>query len=104
MTNILDLKGRVALVTGAGQGVGRQAALHLASNGAGAVVVNDFHLERAQAVVEEVRAIGGSAIAVQADVTSLASVEEMFTKAQEAFGCVDVLVNNAGNAGPTRDV
>jgi 2-hydroxycyclohexanecarboxyl-CoA dehydrogenase len=104
MTNVLDLKGRVALVTGAGQGVGRQAALHLASNGAGGVVVNDFHLERALAVAEEVRAMGGSATAVQADVTSLESVEQMFAKAQEAFGPVDVLINNAGNAGPTRDV
>src|SRR5215475_6881605 len=86
MTNILDLKGRIALVTGAGQGVGRQAALHLASNGAGGVVVNDFHLDRALAVVDEVRAIGGNATAIQADVTSLDSVEEMFAKAQEAFG------------------
>ena len=81
MPNILDLKKRVALVTGAGQGVGRQVALHLASNGAGGVVVNDFHLDRALAVVEE-----------------------MFAKAREAFGPVDVLVNNAGNAGPTQDV
>jgi 2-hydroxycyclohexanecarboxyl-CoA dehydrogenase len=104
MTDILDLKGRVALVTGAGQGVGRQAALHLASNGAGGVVVNDFHLDRALAVAEEVRAVGGSAIAVQADVTSLESVEEMFAKAQEALGPVDLLVNNAGNAGPTQNV
>ena len=89
MTNMLDLKGRVALVTGAGQGVGRQAALHLASNGAGGVVVNDFHLDRALAVAEEIRAIGSAATAVQADVTSLESVEDMFEKAQEAFGPVD---------------
>jgi 2-hydroxycyclohexanecarboxyl-CoA dehydrogenase len=104
MTNILDLKGRIVLVTGAGQGVGRQAALHLASNGAGGVVINDFHLDRALAVVEEVRATGVAAVAVQADVTSLESVEEMFAKAQESFGPVDVLVNNAGNAGPTQNV
>ena len=73
MPNILDLKKRVALVTGAGQGVGKQVALHLASNGAGGVVVNDFHLDRALAVVEEIRGSGGSATAVQADVTLLKS-------------------------------
>ena len=104
MPNILDLKKRVALVTGAGQGVGKQVALHLASNGAGGVVVNDFHLDRALAVVEEIRGSGGSATAVQADVTLLDSVEEMFAKAREAFGPVDVLVNDAGNAEPTQDV
>ena len=104
MTNILDLKGRVALVTGAGQGVGRQTALHLAANGAGAVIVNDFHLDRAQNVADEIRAAGSVATAIRADVTSLESVEAMFSKAQEIHGPIDILVNNAGNAGPTQDV
>jgi 3-oxoacyl-[acyl-carrier protein] reductase len=104
MANILDLKGRVALVTGAGQGVGRQTALHLAANGAGAVIVNDFHLDRAQNVADEIRAAGSVATAIRADVTSLESVEAMFSKAQEIHGPIDILVNNAGNAGPTQDV
>ena len=51
MKHILDLKGRTALVTGGGQGVGRQVALYLAQFGAGAVVINDFHADRAEAVV-----------------------------------------------------
>ena len=54
MTDILDLAGRVALVTGAGQGVGRQVALHLAAHNAGGVVVNDYVLDRAKAVAEEI--------------------------------------------------
>ena len=91
MSDILDLGGRVAFVTGAGQGVGRQIALHLAAHNAGGVAVNDFVLERAEKVVEEIRAAGGKALAVQADVA----------KTEEAFGKVGVLVNNAGNAGAT---
>lgn len=62
MSDILDLKGRIALVTGAGQNVGRQIALHLAEHGAGGVVVNDFFAERAEAVAAEIRAAGFKAI------------------------------------------
>ncbi len=100
MADILDLAGRVALVTGAGQGVGRQVALHLASHNAGGVIVNDFVLDRAKAVEEEIKSAGGKALAVQADVTDLAAVKEMVAKGEKEFGePVGVLVNNAGNAG-----
>jgi len=99
MSDILDLGGRVALVTGGGQGVGRQIALHLGAHNAGAVVVNDYVLERAEAVAEEVRAAGGKAIALQADVSDNASVKAMVAKAQADLGPIGVLVNNAGNAG-----
>jgi 3-oxoacyl-[acyl-carrier protein] reductase len=102
MTDILDLSGRVALVTGAGQGVGRQIALHLGgAKGSGGVAVNDYVLERAEAVAEEVRAAGGKAIAVQADVSSQQSVQAMVDKASAELGPIGVLVNNAGNAGAT---
>jgi 3-oxoacyl-[acyl-carrier protein] reductase len=100
MSDILDLAGRVALVTGAGQGVGRQVALHLASHNAGGVIVNDFVLDRAKAVEDEIKKAGGKALAVQADVTDLAAVKEMVAKGEKEFGSpVGVLVNNAGNAG-----
>ncbi len=98
--NILDLGGRVGLVTGAGQGVGRAVALRFAENNAAGVVVNDFRLERAEAVAAEVEKLGVNALPVQCDVTSFASVSEMFEKARAKFGKVDILVNNAGNAGP----
>jgi 2-hydroxycyclohexanecarboxyl-CoA dehydrogenase len=97
--DIVDLNGRVALITGAGQGIGRQIALHFAEHNAGGIVVNDFILERAQEVVKEVEALGGQAIAVQADVTSLDSVKAMVAKGTEAYGKIDILINNAGSAG-----
>ena len=61
-TNILDLKGRIGLVTGAGQGVGRSVALRFAENNAGGVVVNDFRMERAEAVAAEVEKLGVKAL------------------------------------------
>ncbi len=68
MESILDLTGKIALVTGGGQGVGRATAMLLAQAGA-SVVVNDFHADRAQAVAEEIEALGGVAMAQQADIT-----------------------------------
>ena len=103
MSDILDLNGKVTLITGAGQGVGRQIALHFAAHNAAGIVVNDYFLDRAEQVAREINAAGGKAIAVQADVTDLGSVKAMVGKAEQAFGPVDVLVNNAGNAGATPD-
>jgi 3-oxoacyl-[acyl-carrier protein] reductase len=99
MKDILDLNGRVALVTGAGQNVGREIALYLGAHNAGGVVVNDYVLERAQAVANEIKEDGGKAIAIQGDVTDHAGVRAMVAKATEAFGKIDILVNNAGNGG-----
>ncbi|WP_420966314.1 SDR family NAD(P)-dependent oxidoreductase [Bradyrhizobium sp. B120] len=103
MSDILDLNGKVTLITGAGQGVGRQIALHFAAHNAAGIVVNDYFLDRAEQVAREINAAGGKAIAVQADVTDLASVKAMVGKAEQAFGPIDVLINNAGNAGATPD-
>jgi NAD(P)-dependent dehydrogenase (short-subunit alcohol dehydrogenase family) len=103
----LDFKGRVAIVTGAGGGLGRQHALALAARGA-RVLVNDLGgavngelaagaaTGAAQAVVDEIRAKGGEAIANTASVTDFAAVQAMVQQAVDAWGRVDILVNNAG--------
>lgn len=102
--DLLGLGGQVALVTGAGQGAGRAIALMLARHGAGGVAVNDYVIERAEAVAEEIRALGVNAAAVQADVSDLESVRAMATKATTELGPVTILVNNAGMAGPTSQL
>ena len=94
-----DLAGRTALVTGAGQNVGRGIALALGAQGA-MVLVNDVRPERAGAVAEEVSAVGGVARPMAFDVTDLASV----MGALAPVGPVDILVNNAGNGGSGRMV
>ena len=96
--------GRVAIVTGAGGGLGRQHALALAARGA-RVVVNDLGgtldgnggtPKAAQLVVDEIRAAGGEAIASGASVTDASAVQAMVDEAMETWGRVDILVNNAG--------
>jgi len=100
----VEFSGRVAIVTGAGGGLGRQHALALARRGA-RVVVNDLggavdgsggSVSAAQAVVEEIRAAGGEAIANGASVTDFAAVQAMVLQAVDQWGRVDILVNNAG--------
>jgi 3-oxoacyl-[acyl-carrier protein] reductase len=89
------LQGKVAIVTGAGQGIGRAMALGLAGEGA-AVVIAERHHERGQAVEQEIHQADGNALAVQTDVSDEASVAHMMAACLEQFGRVDVLVNNAG--------
>jgi NAD(P)-dependent dehydrogenase (short-subunit alcohol dehydrogenase family) len=96
----LELKDKVALVTGGGRGVGRGICLRLAQEGA-KVVVNDYHERRAERVAAEIRDSGGQALPIRADVTDLAQVRAMVARATEVFGPVDILVNNAGI--PTRE-
>lgn len=91
----LEIAGKVALVTGAGQGVGREIAKTLAAEGA-RVVINDLYAERAQAVAQEIGNLGGNAIVLQADVTVHDQVKTMIARTVETFGPVDILVNNAG--------
>src|SRR5882757_8879133 len=90
------LKGRVALVTGGSRGIGRAVAISLADAGA-AVAVNYREKEKAaQDVVETIRAAGGRALSVGADVSRAAEVSAMMSTVEREFGPVDVLVNNAG--------
>lgn len=96
--NILDLSGKVAIVTGAGQGVGRAIALTLAAQGA-KVAVNDYFQDRADNVANEIAVAGGTAIGVQADVTDLDGVKAMMARVADELGSIDILVNNAGNEG-----
>ena len=100
----MDFKGRVAIVTGAGGGLGKQHALLLASRGA-KVLVNDLggdvhgeggSVSAAQKVVDEIRAAGGEAMANGASVTDFEAVQKMVQQAMDAWGRVDILVNNAG--------
>jgi len=91
-------EGQVALITGGGSGLGRAAALRLASEGA-AVAVVDIRPERAEKVRKEIEAAGGRAIAVVADVTEAADAERMVVEAMEAFGRLDVLLTAAGIGG-----
>ncbi len=89
---------KVALVTGAGSGIGKSCALALAREGY-AVVLAGRRREPLEAVAAEIRDGGAAAIAVPADVTDVASVRELFAKVKEAFGRLDLLFNNAGISG-----
>jgi 3-oxoacyl-[acyl-carrier protein] reductase len=93
------LAGRVAIVTGAGQGIGRGIAVVFAREGA-AVCVAELKVERGERTAHEIRDAGGRAIAVAADVGRQADVDAMVAETVRHFGGVDVLVNNAHAFGP----
>lgn len=100
----MKLKGKVALITGGARAIGRAHALRLAGLGAD-IVINDIDLESfkefgeqvgAATVVEEVRAKGVECLGIETDVTNREQVEEMVGQAMDAFGRIDILINNAG--------
>jgi 3-oxoacyl-[acyl-carrier protein] reductase len=93
----MDLKGRVALVTGGATGIGQATVLHLARSGVAGVVINyRTAKEQAELLAAEVRQIGAEAICVYADLKDDTQVRQMARQADEHFGRLDVLVNNAG--------
>jgi len=96
-----SLKGRTAIVTGAGQGMGRAVARALAERGA-RVVANDVDAGKAERAARELHDRGAEALAIQADVTDAAAVRSMVERTIERFGGVQILVNNAGTLRPTK--
>lgn len=98
-SDLLDLNGQIAFITGAGQGAGRAIAMAFARYGAGGIAINDVDEARAEAVAAEVRATGVAAVVAVADVGDRDSVQRAVDKAA-TLGPVTLLVNNAGNAGP----
>lgn len=92
----LNLEGRVALVTGAARDVGREIALALAAEGAAVAVNYNSSADRANAVVEEIKAKGGKAIACKADVGNYNEVKSMIERTGNELGGLTILVNNAG--------
>ncbi len=91
-----NLKGKVALVTGASRGIGRAIAERLSKAGAAVVVNYAKSADEAQKVVGEIKAAGGSAFAVQADVGRVPEIGRLFDESIKHFGKLDILVNNAG--------
>lgn len=91
-----SLLGQRALVTGASSGIGAAVAKELAMAGAKVVVNYAGGEERAKKVVSEIKADGGEAMAIRADVSKESEIEEMFRQMYEAYGSIDILVNNAG--------
>jgi 3-oxoacyl-[acyl-carrier protein] reductase len=101
--NLFDLTGEVALVTGASSGLGHRFAEVLAANGA-KVVVAARRKNRLDALVKSITDAGGTALAIEADVSSHAAIVAMVDKAEAAFGTVTIMINNAGISGDGRAV
>ncbi len=91
----MDLKNKVAIVTGAKQGIGKAIALELAKHGAN-VVVSDIDLKECEKVAEEIKDLGTDALAIKCDVTKQDQIDEMMKKTNDKFDNPDILVNNAG--------
>ena len=96
----MDLTDKVAIVTGAGQGIGRAIALRLADAGA-TVVVAELNRKVGEAVAREIEALGRKSFVIEVDVSKLDQTQRMAQQTLEAFNQIDILVNNAGIAGKT---
>jgi NAD(P)-dependent dehydrogenase (short-subunit alcohol dehydrogenase family) len=94
-----ELKGKVAIITGGGSGIGEACAIHFAKAGA-RVVISDLDLDGAKRALAEVKKNGGEGIAVKTDVASAEANEQLVAETMKAFGRLDIAVNNAGIGGP----
>src|SRR4051812_23084531 len=92
----LSLKNQIAIVTGGSRGIGRAIATTLAASGATVVVNYKGNQAAAEEVVNEIAAADGQALAIQADISQSAEVEQLFKAVLERYGKIDILVNNAG--------
>lgn len=92
----MTLNGKVAIVTGASRGIGRQVAVQLAQSGAKVAVNYSSSQGKADEIVKRIEQFGGQAAAIQADVSKVSEVEALFSETIKRFGQVDILVNNAG--------
>ena len=101
----MNMNGKIAIVTGAGQGIGRAIAVALAQKGAGLTIadINDITAEK---VAGEIGAAGGKAVAVKTDVSRVEDIKKLVEKTVRKFGTVDILVNNAGilHSTPIEDI
>jgi NAD(P)-dependent dehydrogenase (short-subunit alcohol dehydrogenase family) len=95
----MELKGKTAIVTGSGRGIGEGIAMVLAREGA-SVVINDRDLNNARNVVKNIEAAGGKAMSFEADVTNKAALNAMVTATVKQYGSLDIMVNNAGIEAP----
>ena len=102
----IDLTGKKALVTGASRGLGRAIALSLARAGADVIITYEKSADKAQAVADEIKALGRHSEAVQADSASAQAIQDAVTHAARSLGGLDILVNNAGIArgGPLESM
>ncbi|MDM1547020.1 glucose 1-dehydrogenase [Empedobacter falsenii] len=101
-SKLFDLTGKTAIVTGGGNGIGKACCEMLAAYGAN-VVVSDYKIEPANKVVEEITSKGGKAIALDCDVTKDEALVNLVEKTLEAYGQINILVNNVGGGGAGRE-
>jgi 3-oxoacyl-[acyl-carrier protein] reductase len=98
----MDLKGKVAVITGGSRGIGKAISIMLSTKGVKVAVNYSSGADSAEKVVKEIEGMGGSAIKVKADVTKQSEVQSMFQVVLKHFGRVDILVNNAGTMGQPK--
>lgn len=101
-SELFDLTGKIAIVTGGGNGIGRASSMMLADFGA-SVVVSDYVLEASEKVVEEIISKGKKAIAIRCDVTDDNQMVSLVGQTLDAFGRIDILVNNVGGGGGGKE-
>jgi len=101
-SSLFDLKGKTAIVTGGGNGIGKASCKMLAAFGAN-VVVSDYKLDLAEAVVNEIKKDGGNATAIDCDVTKDEALLNLVNKTMEAYGQINILVNNVGGGGAGKE-